>query len=132
MTSLTTLMNQVEKQFLRPVPEFSIGDTVKVEMEITEGDKKRLQAFEGAVMKRHGHGTGSTVTLRKVSGGVAVEKILPLHLPSLKSLVVLRRGKVRRAKLYYLRGLIGKSSRIDEMAAIVAPGKAKEAKKNVG
>jgi large subunit ribosomal protein L19 len=106
-------MTNVEKEYLRTdIPEFHPGDTVAVKVRIKEGDKERLQAFEGVVLKKRGGGINSTFTVRKVSYGVGVERIFPLHSPSLKSIKVKSRGKVRRSRLYYLRGLKGKAARI--------------------
>jgi large subunit ribosomal protein L19 len=112
-------MNQlqdVERQYLRQdeVPEFRPGDTVRVHVRVVEGDKTRIQVFQGIVIGRRGGGTRETFTVRKISGGVGVERIFPLHSPNVDRLEVVRRGKVRRAKLYYLRGLRGKAARIEE------------------
>lgn len=106
---------EIERQFLRQtVPEFRPGDTVRVQVRVAEGDKERLQAFQGVVIARKGSGTREMFTVRKISGGVGVERIFPLHAPVVDSIEVLRRGRVRRAKLYYLRGLRGKAARIEE------------------
>ena len=95
-------------------PAFSIGDTVRVGVRIKEGEKSRVQAFEGTVIaKKHG-GIEETVTVRRVSYGVGVEKVFPIHAPSTEKIEVVRRGKVRRAKLYYLRDRVGKSAKIKE------------------
>jgi large subunit ribosomal protein L19 len=112
-------MNQlqdVERQYLRQdeVPEFRPGDTVRVHVRVVEGDKTRIQVFQGIVIGRRGGGTRETFTVRKISGGVGVERIFPLNSPNVDRLEVVRRGKVRRAKLYYLRGLRGKAARIEE------------------
>jgi len=111
-------MNQlmeIERQYLRQsVPEFKPGDTVRVQVRVVEGEKERLQAFQGVVIARRGGGTRETFTVRKISGGVGVERIFPLHAPVVDSIEVLRRGRVRRAKLYYLRNLRGKAARIEE------------------
>ena len=111
-------MNQlmeIERQYLRDqVPEFRAGDTVRVQVRVAEGDKERLQAFQGVVIARKGSGSREMFTVRKISGGVGVERIFPLHAPVVDSIEVLRRGRVRRAKLYYLRGLRGKAARIEE------------------
>jgi large subunit ribosomal protein L19 len=95
-------------------PEFRPGDTVRVHVKIKEGDKERLQAFEGTVIARHNTGLGETLTVRKVSFGQGVERIFPLHAPVVDHIDVVRSGKVRRAKLYYLRGLKGKAARLKE------------------
>jgi large subunit ribosomal protein L19 len=106
---------EIERQFLRAgVPEFKPGDTVRVQVKVVEGDKERLQAFQGVVIARKGSGTREMFTVRKISGGVGVERIFPLHAPVVDSIEVLRKGRVRRAKLYYLRGLRGKAARIEE------------------
>ncbi|HVS14682.1 MAG TPA: 50S ribosomal protein L19 [Thermoanaerobaculia bacterium] len=96
------------------IPEFRAGDTVKVHVKVREGDKERIQVFQGVVIARRGGGTRETFTVRKISGGVGVERIFPLHAPILDRIELVRRGKVRRAKLYYLRSLRGKAARIEE------------------
>jgi len=95
-------------------PDFRAGDTLKVMVRVREGDKERLQAFEGVCIGRRGAGVSATFTVRKVSAGVGVERIFPTHSPNIASVEVVRRGKVRRAKLYYLRRLSGKATRIRE------------------
>ena len=108
-------LQQVELPYLKPdVPEFRAGDTVKVHVRVVEGQKERIQVFQGVVIARRGGGTRETFTVRKISGGVAVERIFPLHSPAVAKIEVVRRGKVRRAKLYYLRELRGKAARIEE------------------
>jgi large subunit ribosomal protein L19 len=105
----------IEKPFLRDdIPEFSPGDTVKVSVKIKEGNRERLQAFQGVVISRRGSGTKETFTVRKISFGVGVEKIFPLHSPAIASIEVISRGDVRRAKLYYLRSRVGKAAKIKE------------------
>jgi large subunit ribosomal protein L19 len=94
------------------LPAFRPGDTVKVMVRVREGDKERLQAFEGVCIARKGGGISATFTVRKISAGVGVERIFPLHSPNVSAVELLRRGKVRRAKLYYLRKLTGKATRI--------------------
>lgn len=96
------------------IPAFSSGDTVKVMVRVREGDKERLQAFEGLCIAKRGGGISESFTVRKVSAGVGVERIFPLHSPTIASLEVVRRGRVRRAKLYYLRAVSGKAGRIKE------------------
>ncbi|OGC77217.1 MAG: 50S ribosomal protein L19 [candidate division Zixibacteria bacterium RBG_16_50_21] len=96
------------------LPEFSPGDTVKVYNRIKEGDKERIQVFEGVVVQKKGTGIGAAVTVRKISQGIGVEKVIPLHSPVLTRLELVKKGKVKRAKLYYLRGLKGRSARIEE------------------
>lgn len=95
-------------------PQFEVGDTVRVSVRIKEGDKERIQAFEGTVIaKKHG-GIEETVTVRRVSYGIGVEKVFPVHSPSIDHFEVVRNGKVRRAKLYYLRGRVGKGAKVKE------------------
>ena len=96
------------------IPAFNSGDTVKVMVRVREGDKERLQAFEGLCIAKRGGGISESFTVRKVSAGVGVERIFPLHSPTSASLEVIRRGRVRRAKLYYLRAVSGKAGRIRE------------------
>jgi large subunit ribosomal protein L19 len=96
------------------LPDFGPGDTIKVMVRVREGDKERLQAFEGICVGRRGGGISETFMVRKVSAGVGVERIFPLHSPSIASVEVVRKGKVRRAKMYYLRRLAGKAGRIKE------------------
>jgi large subunit ribosomal protein L19 len=96
------------------IPAFNSGDTVKVMVRVREGDKERLQAFEGLCIAKRGGGISESFTVRKVSAGVGVERIFPLHSPTIASLEVVRRGRVRRAKLYYLRAVSGKAGRIKE------------------
>jgi large subunit ribosomal protein L19 len=96
------------------IPVFRPGDTVRVSVRVREGEKERLQAFEGVCIGRRGAGIGETFTVRKVSSGIGVERIFPLHSPNLAEIKVVRLGRVRRAKLYYLRKLSGKAARIRE------------------
>ncbi len=98
----------------RPVPEFAPGDTVKVNVKVTEGTRTRVQAYEGVVIARSGGGLNENFTVRKISYGEGVERVFPVYSPMIDSIQVVRRGKVRRAKLYYLRALRGKSARIGE------------------
>ena len=95
-------------------PVFAAGDTLRVMVRVREGDKERLQAFEGVCVSRRGGGIDETFTVRKLSAGVGVERIFPMHAPTISSIELVRRGKVRRAKLYYLRALSGKGARIKE------------------
>ncbi len=109
------ILGQLDRENLRTdIPKFDAGDTVKVMVRVREGDKERLQAFEGVVIARRGGGPGETFTVRKVSAGVGVERVFPLHSPMYARIEVVRRGRVRRAKLYYLRNLSGKAARIKE------------------
>lgn len=104
-------MNKIEKitnkQLNPSVPEFRVGDTVRVGVRIIEGKKERVQAFEGVVIARKGTGVSETFTVRKMSGGIGVERIFPIHSPKLDSIEVVRKGKARRAKLYYARDIVG-------------------------
>ena len=104
-------MNKIEKitskQLNPSVPEFRVGDTVRVGVRIIEGKKERVQAFEGVVISRKGTGVSETFTVRKMSSGIGVERIFPIHSPKLDSIVVTRKGKARRAKLYYSRNIVG-------------------------
>ena len=112
------VIDQLEKSQMRmDVPSFRPGDTVRVHSRIVEGDKERVQSFEGVVIARKGGGTRETFTVRKTSYGVGVERIFPVHSPQIEKIEVIRLGKVRRAKLYYLRNLTGKASRIAERSA---------------
>ncbi len=102
-------------QLRSDVPEFGAGDTVRVHVRVVEGEKERIQLFEGVVIQRKGAGIHATFTVRKIStGGVGVERIFPLHTPRIAQIDVLRRGKVRRSKIYYMRGLRGRAARIAE------------------
>lgn len=113
-----SLIQAVEEQHLRKdLPPFKPGDTVKVQVKVVEGDKERLQAFEGICIRRRGTGLSATFTVRKVTYGVGVERTFPMHSPSIDRIEVLRHGQVRRAKLYYLRKLRGKAARIRERRA---------------
>lgn len=103
------------------IPQFDAGDTLRVHVKIKEGDKSRVQAFEGVCISRHNKGAGSSFTVRKISYGEGVERIFPLFSPSIDKIDVVRRGDVRRAKLYYLRGLTGKAARIAERARALVP-----------
>jgi len=108
-------LQNVEKEYLRSdIPGFRSGDTVKIYVKVREGDKERIQVFQGVVISRRGSGTNESFTVRKMSGGIGVERVFPLHSPIIDRVEVLRRGRVRRAKLYYLRGLRGKAARIEE------------------
>ncbi|GIX48702.1 MAG: 50S ribosomal protein L19 [Candidatus Tectimicrobiota bacterium] len=108
-------IEQIEKaQMKTDLPELRPGDTVRVHVRIVEGNRERVQPFEGVVIALRGGGLRQTVTVRKVSYGIGVERIFPLHAPSIEAIEVVRRGRVRRAKLYYLRNLRGKAARIKE------------------
>jgi len=105
---------------IREVPEFEAGDTVRVSVQVVEGERKRIQAYEGVVIARSNKGLNSNFTVRKISNGEGVERVFPLYAPTISEIKVVRRGKVRRAKLYYLRGRSGKSARIAERPRDVA------------
>ncbi len=106
--------SETQKEYLKQVPPFRAGDTLRVNVRVKEGEKERLQAFEGVCLARKGTEVGATFTVRKISNGVGVERIFPLHSPMLADIKVVRRGRVRRAKLYYLRDVTGKAARIAE------------------
>ena len=112
---MNEIIRSIESAQLKTnVPEFHVGDTVRVQVKVVEGSRERLQAFEGVVIgKKHG-GLQETFTVRRVSYGIGVERTFPLHSPRVDSITVVRRGKVRRAKLYYLRGLSGKAAKVKE------------------
>ncbi len=103
-----------EKQIKKGVDSFDVGDTVKIHVIIREGDKERIQIFQGNIIAKRGSGLGATFTVRKVSFGIGVERIFPLHSMMIKKIDVVRKGKVRRAKLYYLRKLKGKAAKLKE------------------
>jgi large subunit ribosomal protein L19 len=108
-------LREVEKEQLREgIPAFTPGDTVRVHVRVREGDKERIQVFEGVVIGRRGGGVRESFTVRKVSYGIGVERVFPVHSPSVDRVQVVRHGKVRRAKLYYLRALKGKAARLEE------------------
>ncbi len=112
----TPIIDKIEQEQLKTEapPAFAPGDTVKVHVNIKEGDKQRIQLFEGLVIARKGSGATETFTVRRISHGEGVERVFPLHSPNVTKVEVTRRGKVRRAKLYYLRGLSGKKARVKE------------------
>jgi len=109
-----SLIGAVEEGLRREVTDFSIGDTVRVFVKVVEGDKERIQPFDGVVIARKGSLTRETFMVRKISFGVGVEKIFPVHSPAVDKIEVLKRGRIRRAKLYYLRGKKGKAAKIRE------------------
>ena len=112
---MNKITNAVSEYLKEDIPSFRSGDTVNVGVKVVEGNKSRIQNFEGVVIaKSAGGGIDKTFTVRKISNGVGVERIFPLHSPNIDSIKVIKRGKVRRAKLYYLRDLKGKASRIKE------------------
>ena len=109
------IKNIEAEQMKQTVPEFRVGDTVKVSAKIKEGNRERLQIFEGTVIKRQGGSNRETFTVRKLSNGVGVEKTWPLHSPFVEDIQVVRRGKARRAKLFYLRDRVGKAAKVKEI-----------------
>ena len=120
------LIKEIDKSELKSeVPAFNIGDTVKVHAKIIEGAKERIQVFEGVVLKRQGGGSRETFTVRRLSGGIGVEKTWPLHSPKVDKVEVIRRGVVCRAKLFYLRDRIGKAAKVKEAIYSKAKAKAK-------
>jgi large subunit ribosomal protein L19 len=115
---------ETQKEWLRSdIPAFRAGDTLRVNVRVKEGDKERLQAYEGVCIARRGSGVSETFTVRKISNGVGVERIFPVHSPMIGTVTVVRRGLVRRAKLYYLRNVTGKAARIRERK-VTRPGAA--------
>jgi len=112
---MSNIIDQIEKEQLRnDLASFNIGDTVRVSVKVKEGDKERIQAYEGVVIARKGSGVKENFTVRRVSFGIGVERTFPMHSPRISSIVVTRKGKVRRAKLYYLRSLSGKAAKVKE------------------
>ncbi len=116
---MESLINFVESEFVtkKEFPKFSAGDTITVYYEIKEGEKTRTQFFKGVVIQRRGSGSTETFTIRKMSGTVGVERIFPVNMPALQKIEVNKRGKVRRARIFYFRGLTGKKARIKEVRA---------------
>lgn len=112
MDALKLISNDSMKE---AAPVFAIGDTVRVDVKIREGDRERIQAFEGTVIAKKGSGIAETFTVRRVSYGVGVERVFPLHSPNVAAVKVVRNGKVRRSKLYYLRDRVGKSAKVKEL-----------------
>jgi len=110
------MINVIEEGYKREIPKFNIGDNVRVYVKVVEGDKERLQPFEGVVISRKGKGIKETFIVRKISFGVGVERIFPVHSPVVDKIEVIRQGDVRRAKLYYLRGKKGKEAKVKEKA----------------
>ena len=112
----TNLVNEITaRQLKKDVPAFSSGDTVKVSVRIIENKKERIQVFQGVVMQRHGSGVSETFTVRKISSGIGVERTFPVNSPAIASIEVVKRGKVRRSRINYLRKLSGKAARIKEV-----------------
>jgi len=112
---MNSVIEAIEKEYMKStVPLFSVGDTVKVFVKVVEGNRERLQAFEGIVIARRSGGVRETFVVRRMSFGVGIERVFPLHSPRIDRIEVIRKGKVRRAKLYYLRALSGKAAKIKE------------------
>src|SRR6201994_1260700 len=111
---MSTVIDSLERSQLRRVPAFDAGDRLRVHFQVIEGTRRRTQVFEGVVIKRQGHGARETFTVRKQSFGVGVERTFPLHSPKIERIEIAARGDVRRAKLYYLRGRVGKRARVRE------------------
>ena len=109
------LIKEIEDAQIKEVTPFNVGDTIKVHAKIVEGNRERIQVFEGLVIKKQGGSNRATFTVRKNSNGIGVEKTWPLHSPSVENVEVVRRGKVRRAKLYYLRTRVGKAAKVKEL-----------------
>ncbi len=112
---MSDIIKSIENEALKEVAEFNVGDTIKVYGKIKEGNRERIQVFEGVVLKRQGTGARETFTVRKSSGGVGVEKTWPVYSPNVEKIEVVRRGKVRRAKLNYLRNRVGKKAKVKEI-----------------
>ena len=112
---MNEIIKNIENEALKEVAEFNVGDTVKVYGKIKEGNRERIQVFEGTVLKKQGTGVRATFTVRKISNGVGVEKTWPLHSPIVEKVEVVRRGKARRAKLFYLRQRTGKAAKVKEL-----------------
>ena len=108
------LINEITAQYLKDRPKFRAGDTVKVFVKIIEGSNHRIQVFEGLVIKRQGAGVSETFTVRKISYGIGVERTFPVHSPRIEKVVVIRKGKVKRAKIFYIRNLSGKAAKVKE------------------
>jgi large subunit ribosomal protein L19 len=109
------MIDTLERQQVRPIPDFRVGDRVRVHFQVVEGTRRRTQVFEGTVLKQKGGGSRRTFTVRKLSFGVGVERTFPVHSPKIERIEVVGRGEVRRAKLYYLRGRVGRAARLREM-----------------
>lgn len=111
---MSVLKSLEGKHLKENIPDFNTGDTLRVHVKIVEGDKERIQVFQGTVISRRGGGISESFTVRKVTAGIGVERVFPLHSPNISKIQVMKRGRVRRSKLYYLRGLRGKKARIAE------------------
>jgi large subunit ribosomal protein L19 len=114
---MNSVIRKIEERALRKdLPEFRVGDTLKLQVKVVEGEKERIQSFEGIVIKMNRGGSRATFTVRKISYGIGVERIFLLHSPRIDKIQVMSRGKVRRARLYYLRGLSGKAARVETLS----------------
>ena len=112
---MANIIDQIEKEQLRAdITPFNIGDTIRVMVKVKEGDKERIQAYEGIVIAKKGSGIKETFTVRRISFGIGVERTFPLHSPRIDKVIVVRKGKVRRAKIYYIRNLSGKAAKVKE------------------
>ena len=112
---MANIIDQIEKEQLRDdLTSFNIGDTIRVMVKVKEGDKERIQAYEGIVIAKKGSGIKETFTVRRISFGIGVERTFPLHSPRIDKVIVVRKGKVRRAKIYYIRNLSGKAAKVKE------------------
>ena len=112
---MANIIDQIEKEQLRAdITPFNIGDTIRVMVKVKEGDKERIQAYEGIVIAKKGPGIKETFTVRRISFGIGVERTFPLHSPRIDKVIVVRKGKVRRAKIYYIRNLSGKAAKVKE------------------
>lgn len=130
---MSNIIQQIEAaQLKQDLPEFRAGDTVVVQVEVKEGNRTRIQAYEGVVIAKRNRGLNSSFTVRKVSHGEGVERVFQIHSPVIKEIEVKRRGQVRKAKLYYLRGLTGKRARIKERLLQKVPGAQVETTQNEG
>ena len=113
---MSKIIEAIDQESLKQsIPEFSVGDTVRVDVKIREGDRERIQVFEGTVTAKKGSGVAETFTVRRLSYGVGVERVFPVHSPIVAKIELVRRGKVRRAKLYYLRDRVGKAAKVKEL-----------------
>lgn len=114
---MPTLIEEITAEHIKDdIPEFAVGDTVRVSVKVREGDRERIQVFEGIVIKRRSSGIQETYTVRRISHGIGVERVFPLHSPLVDKIEVSRRGRVRRSKLYYLRDRVGRAARVKERA----------------
>lgn len=125
------IIEELHTDQFKKIPEFRVGDTLKLSLKIVEGNRERIQAFTGTLIGRKGRGLTETITLRRISFGEGVERIIPIHSPRIEKIEVIQRGHVRRAKLYYLRDLIGKKARIQVSKRDQAPAKSQKAEKKV-